>query len=280
MSIIKNIYHLLNPKFQSLFMEYKVDFKPRNLESNTPLYEIINKNRDIYKNYLNKFIENKDVFLSIKQDKEETDVKLPGWNNGFLPGLDIIALYGIIKIIKPTQYVEIGSGNSTKVAYKSIKDNDFNTKITSVDPFPRAECDVLSNKIIRKPFEKSDFSFLFALKENDILFIDNSHRVLPNSDAMVFFLEVLPKLQKGVIVHIHDIYLPYDYPQFMCDRFYNEQYMLAAFLLANPQKFNVLMPNFFVSEDKELSQILNPIWDDIKMKSVEKHGGSFWFQIN
>jgi hypothetical protein len=54
----------------------------------------------------------------------------------------------------------------------------------------------------------------------------------------------------GVIVHVHDIYLPYDYPQFMCDRFYSEQYGLAAFLLANPDRFLTIMPNYFVSEDR------------------------------
>ncbi|HNA64026.1 MAG TPA: hypothetical protein PKZ51_04845, partial [Saprospiraceae bacterium] len=84
----------------------------------------------------------------------------------------------------------------------------------------------MADKIIRHPLENIDFDVVSALNENDILFVDNSHRILPNSDSMVFFLEVLPKLKKGVIVHLHDIYLPYDYPQFMCNRFYSEQYGL------------------------------------------------------
>lgn len=118
------------------------------------------------------------------------------------------------------------------------------------------------------------------LGENDILFIDNSHRVFPNSDAMIFFLEILPKLKKGVIVHIHDIYLPYDYPQFMCDRFYNEQYMLAAFILANPTKYQVILPNFFISQDPELSTCIAPIWNHKNLENVERHGGSIWLKIN
>ena len=105
------------------------------------------------------------------------------------------------------------------------------------------------------------------------------HRCLPNSDVTVCFLELLPKLKSGVIVHIHDIYLPYDYPQFMCDRAYSEQYVLAAFILANPTKYKTILPNYFIYEDKELSTILNPIWELENLKGVEQHGGSYWLQI-
>ena len=110
--------------------------------------------------------------------------------------------------------------------------------------------------------------------------MDGSHRILPNSDSMVFFLEVLPKIPKGVIVHLHDIYLPYDYPQFMCDRFYSEQYGLAMYLLANIQKYKPLLPNYFISQDKALSSIIDSIWDHPNLEDLERHGGSFWFTIN
>lgn len=154
------------------------------------------------------------------------------------------------------------------------------THIISIDPMPRAEIDAIADTVIRKPFESIDFNILDKLNENDILFIDNSHRILPNSDAMVFFLEIMPKLKKGVIVHIHDIYLPYDYPQFMCDRFYSEQYGLAIYLLANPTKYETLLPNYFIFEDKELSEIVAPFWQHPNLNGVEQHGGSYWFRIN
>jgi hypothetical protein len=96
---------------------------------------------------------------------------------------------------------------------------------------------------------------------------------------MVFFMEILPRLQPGVIVHIHDIYLPYDYPPFMCDRFYSEQYTLAAFILANPTRYATLLPNYFISEDTELRKILAPIWNHPNLKDVEQHGGSYWIRI-
>jgi hypothetical protein len=96
---------------------------------------------------------------------------------------------------------------------------------------------------------------------------------------MVFYLEVLPQLQKGVIVHIHDIYLPYDYPQFMCDRFYSEQYGLAMYLMADSNRYKPLMPNYFVCQDTELSSILQNVWNHPNLEGVERHGGSFWLRI-
>jgi hypothetical protein len=96
---------------------------------------------------------------------------------------------------------------------------------------------------------------------------------------MVFFLDVLPKSAKGVLVHIHDIYLPYYYPQEMCDRFYSEQYGLAMYLLANDKKYKPILPNMFISEDKELTKIIEPIWNHNNLKGVERHGGSFWMMI-
>ncbi|UYZ62541.1 class I SAM-dependent methyltransferase [Hymenobacter weizhouensis] len=280
--MLKDIYRFLSPRYQNLALDYKVAFKPRYGHGQPPhavLYPIINANRAAYQGLLQSFLAYQQVFVNIRDAKAETDPSQPSWNNGFLPGLDIIGIYGMLAKFRPQQYVEVGSGNSTKVAYKVIQDQNLTTQITSIDPYPRAEIDQLASRIIREPFENIDFSFLKALGENDILFIDNSHRVLPNSDAMVFFMEVLPMLRKGVIVHIHDIYLPYDYPQFMCDRFYSEQYMLAAFLLANPQKYQTLLPNYFISEDPDLRQILTPLWQQPNLHGVEQHGGSLWLRI-
>jgi hypothetical protein len=180
---------------------------------------------------------------------------------------------------QPRKYVEIGSGNSTKVAYKARSEQNISMEIVSIDPMPRAEIDNLADQVLRIPFENSDFGILETLEENDVLFVDNSHRILPNSDSMVFFLEVLPRLKKGVIVHIHDIYLPYDYPQFMCDRAYSEQYGLAIYLLANPSKYKTILPNYFISEDQELSGMIAPIWEHENLEGVERHGGSFWIRI-
>lgn len=82
----------------------------------------------------------------IEDSSKETESIKPTWNNGFLPGLDIIGIYTLISEFKPKKYIEIGSGNSTKVAYKAKTDQNLKTEIVSIDPSPRAEIDHLANK--------------------------------------------------------------------------------------------------------------------------------------
>ncbi len=280
----KSLYKFFSSKYQTVHLDYKVATQPRQghgKPAHTLLNSIIEANRDLYKTTLYDFLHLSTNIHSIQDSSHEKNENLPAWNNHFLPGLDIIGLYGMLAMYKPKNYIEIGSGNSTKVARKVINDLKLETQITSIDPFPRANIDHLADTVIRQPFEKlEDLQFIInGLQENDILFIDNSHRSFSNSDVTVCFLELLPYLKKGVIVHVHDIYLPYDYPQFMCDRFYNEQYLLAAFILANPKKYSTILPNFFISEDSELSQIIAPIWNHPNLQNVERHGGSFWIKI-
>lgn len=280
--MLRDLVKFFHPRFQTLFLEYKVTFKPRyghGLPAHPRLKEIIEANHEEYAQWMKKISSQTARLQAIKKLNEETDATQPGWNNGFLPGLDIMALYTIIAETKPNKYVEVGSGNSTQVAHKAIHDHDLDTHIISIDPFPRAEIDSLADEVIRRPFEAVDTSWLADLEPGDILFIDNSHRMLPNSDATVFFLETLPMLRPGVIVHIHDVYLPFDYPQFMCDRFYTEQYGLAINLLANARRYHTIFPAYFVSEDKALSGMIADIWEHPNLKGVERHGGSFWLRI-
>lgn len=281
METLKNLYRFLSNRFQTIHLEYKTEFKPRfghGLPPHEGLYDIINGQRSVYQDHLNEFLQHKENIQTIK--KEESDENKPMWNNMFLPGLDIVALYGMLAKHKPKKYIEVGSGNSTKVAKKAIIENNLDTKIISIDPYPRAEIDHMVDQVIRMPFENlKDFDLINELEAGDILFIDNSHRCLPNSDVTVFFLETLPKLKKGVIVHIHDIYIPYDYPQFMCDRVYSEQYLLAVALLNGSSNYDLLFPCYFISEDKELTKVIEPMWQGENTKDVERHGGSFWFRI-
>lgn len=282
--MVKSVYRFISSKFQNVFLDYKVDFKPRfghgAGDAHPQLLDIVNANRGAYTSYLESFLKYKDQYHGIRTSDVETDEAQPAWNNEFLPGLDIVAIYGMLRELNPKQYIEIGSGNSTKVVRKAIVEGSLDTKITSIDPYPRAQIDALADVVIRQPIEDlKDYSAIENLEAGDILFIDNSHRCLPNSDVTVCFLELLPKLKPGVIVHVHDIYIPYDYPQFMCDRAYSEQYVLAAFLLANPDKYKTILPNYFISEDEELSKILTPIWDHKNLKDVERHGGSYWFEV-
>lgn len=264
-----------------VFMDYYYEPKPR--QPIDPLMKIISKNNRQYESLATEFAKYNEVFLSVKNSKTDKGISEyePYYNNGFLPGLDIISIYGMLSYFKPKKYFEIGSGNSTKVARLAIKNENLDTKITSLDPQPRAQIDQLSDEIIRKGINQfTDFGFIAdQLEAGDILFYDGTHIVAPNSDVTVFFMEVLPKLKKGVIVQVHDIYLPYDYPQFMCDRYYSEQYLLAAFVMSNPEKYDPLFPSYYLYENMELLAPLKPVLESEKFNSVEKHGGSFWFQI-
>jgi len=217
MDTIKSIYRFFSPKYQSIHLEYKVNPQPRKVQGKAAhplLLHAINKNREVYKELLHQFLNYAPQLHLIKDSSQETNENNPAWNNQYLPGLDIVGIYGMLSHFKPKRYIEIGSGNSTKVARKAITEQNLATEVISIDPFPRANIDHLADKVHRIPFEnlESNQFIIDSLGENDILFIDNSHRVFPNSDAMIFFLELLPFLKKGVIVQIHDIYLPYDYP--------------------------------------------------------------------
>lgn len=280
--MIKDIYRFLNPKHQKLFLEYKVDFKPRyghGKPAHPELFKIIESGREKYREIISRILPLKEKIWEIKDSKSESGIPEPSWNNGYLPGLDIVSLYSVISIFKPSKYIEIGSGNSTKVAYKAKRDCCPDMEIISIDPLPRTDIEGLISNMINEPLEKASLNLPDLLSENDILSIDGSHRLFPNSDSMVFFLEVLPNLRKGVIVHIHDIYLPYDYPQFMCDRYYSEQYCLAIYLLANPKRFEIILPNYFISQDNELSERISPVWNHKNLENAERHGGSFWMKI-
>ncbi len=275
---LKDLYRFLSPRFQTVHLDYPVQAVPRYSKQNPipVLNEAVVSGNERYASLLEKFKSYSDDFTAWKYEQENPQT--PYWNNSFFPGLDIVSLYSIIAEYKPKRYMEVGSGNSTKVAFSAKKKHSPQTKITSVDPMPRAEIDQLADEVIRQPLETTNLSLFSSLEKGDILFIDNSHRCLPNSDVTVVFLEILPKLKPGVIVHVHDIYLPYDYPQFMTERFYNEQYVLGAMIAANPQRYKTLMPCFYVSENAELAAKLNPVWQKLDSR-IEKHGGSYWLEI-
>lgn len=205
-------------------------------------------------------------FLEIAEESD--DPREPSRTNGFFAGLDAMALYSLLRLRKPATYLEIGSGNSTRFAAKAVRANGGGTRIVSIDPRPRVEMDGLSDTIVRQPLEAADQKIFEQLQPGDFLFFDGSHYALPNSDVVAFFLEVLPNLPKGVLVHVHDIRLPYDYPPKLHRHWYGEQYILAMHLLSTPDP-KVVFPGYWVWEQPEMKAK----WDDICIG-----GTSFWFE--
>jgi hypothetical protein len=105
------------------------------------------------------------IFEDINKTDHESDQNAPTWNNDFLPGLDIVAIYGLLRELNPKQYIEIGSGNSTKVVRKAIIEGELQTKITSIDPYPRSQIDSLADTVIRMPIEDmKDYSAIENLE--------------------------------------------------------------------------------------------------------------------
>ena len=242
------------------------------------LLDRFHRDREAYRSLLASFLPFAERLGSIPL-QPPADGSEPGWVNGYLPGLDAAALYGLIALRAPRRYVEIGSGNSTKFARRAVSDQGLATEIVSIDPRPRASISALADRRIERPLEQvpvEEFDALLA--PGDFLFFDGSHRCFTNSDVTVFFLEVLPRLKPGIWVQIHDVTMPWDYPPAWSDRYYSEQYVLAAYLLGGGGGSRVALANAYVSRDPELSKILDPIWDRPGLQSVERGGSSLWLE--
>lgn len=278
--LLYNLQRLLKGH-QIVFLDYPVAPEPRwgsGKPAHAKLHEILGKNREAYRSTLASFLQFQEQLVKIPRTAP-ADSPEPCWVNKWLPGLDEVALYCFLGLNKPKSYVEVGSGQSTKWARRAICDLGLATRITSIDPQPRAEVDALCDTVLRHPLQElTDTAAFDQLEPGDILFADGSHRVFTNSDVTVFFLEVLPRLKPGVLVQIHDITLPDDYPPAWADWFYSEQYLLAFALLEKSAGFEIVLPNAYVSGDLELNQALEPLWRHPAMAGVEGRGSSFWLR--
>jgi predicted O-methyltransferase YrrM len=166
-------------------------------------------------------------------------------NGSFRPG-DSEYLYSIVRHFKPGKIVEIGSGNSSlmirnAVKYNQKEDASYQCEHICIEPYEKNWLEQTGAKIIRQKVEDADPSIFTNLGQNDILFIDSSHMIRPQGDVLFEYLQLLPILKSGVLVHIHDIFTPNDYPDDTLNShcFWNEQYLLEAFLCFN-DKFKVL----------------------------------------
>lgn len=209
----------------------------------------------------------------------ESDPLLPYWTNPWLPVLDGILLYAMIAQHRPSTYLEVGSGFSTKFARRAVRDHGLDTVIVSIDPQPRAEIDELCDEVIRMPYEDVDLDLFDRLGPDDVLFVDNSHRAFTNSDVTVFFTETLPYLRPGVLYGLHDIFIPADYPAEWNDRFYTEQYLLMSYLLGGAGGDRIRLPVHHVAGQPDLVGILAPEWPLPEAFGARPLvGGSFWMQ--
>jgi hypothetical protein len=200
---------------------------------------------------------------------ELTDVNI---DNDYFTGLDAVVYYSLIRHLKPRRIIEIGGGYSTRIANTAVAANQSG-RLTCIEPYPEdrlngSQCSV---QLITKRVEEIDVSFFECLEANDILFIDSSHTVKFGSDVCYEFLEILPRLKRGVWVHVHDIFFPHDYPaEWLLKRrlALNEQYLLEAFLSFNPA-FSPQLANHWLGLDYA---------DEVARLSRATAGSSFWMK--
>ncbi len=217
--------------------------------------------------------------LYVPTSKPTSDGQFYFGNKNFGPG-DAEYWYAVVRHFKPKRIIEVGCGFSTLMTYKALARNksestSYGCEHTCIEPYEMPWLERAGIEAIRKKVEEVEISLFETLQANDILFIDSSHVLRPQGDVVFEFLDVLPRLQPGVIVQIHDIFSPHDYlKEWVCDlvRLYDEQYLLEAFLTCN-DKFKVIGALNFLQHSH---------YDALKSKcpflSPQCEPGSFYIQ--
>ena len=217
--------------------------------------------------------------LSSLADERGSDTDFYYNNPSFKAG-DCEYWYNAIRRFKPRVIIEIGSGNSTKIAALAVnknksEDKGYDCRHICIEPYEMPWLEKTRVKVIREKAETVDINIFKQLKENDILFIDSSHIIRPQGDVLFEYLELLPALNEGVIIHIHDIFSPKDYPEewlINSALFWNEQYLLEAFLSHNNDFKIIGALNFLRHKHYELLKEKCP------KLTLEHEPGSFYIQ--
>lgn len=176
------------------------------------------------------------------------------FRNDYFAGLDAAVYYALIRDLKPARVIEIGSGNSTRIADQALRRNRAEGRggeLICIEPYPEPRLTEakLEMRLIQQRVELVDTAIFAALQPGDIFFIDSSHAVKFGSDVCHEFLEILPQLNPGVWVHVHDIFFPHDYPvDWLIEKriAFNEQYLLEAFLSFN-DTFSARIANYWLA---------------------------------
>jgi len=203
------------------------------------------KQLELLSSFVSKFRKEYDIF-----PKNKTNLPYQYYtNNKSFGSINGEILYCMVRNYKPKRIIEVGSGFSTRLTAQGIlknkKENNIDCDFITIDPYPN---EVITrgfpgvSKLIEEDLQNIGLEEFKKLQENDIFFIDSSHVLKINSDVQYEYLEILPRLNEGVIVHFHDIFLPVEYPKKWVlkeHRFFNEQYLLQAFLMFN-KDFEIL----------------------------------------
>lgn len=170
--------------------------------------------------------------------------------NGYFDSPDAEALYLMVRRAAPARVIEVGCGNSTRVTRQAVLDGGLSTVLTAIDPAPRADIAAVVDRFEQAPLEAVDPEMFADLAASDILFIDSSHQVRMSNDVAHLFCRIIPALAPGVLIHVHDVFLPYEYPKrffYDCPS-WAEQYMLHALLQGGG--YDILWPGYHLQQDR------------------------------
>lgn len=195
--------------------------------------------------------------------------------NPFYTSPDAEILYILVRQLAPRRIFETGCGNSTRVIRQAIIDGNLPSKVTSVDPEPRTDITGFTDEILRCRIEALDpAEIATGLAPGDILFIDTSHEGRACNDVAYLFCRLIPLLKAGVVVHVHDVFLPWEYPQDWIVRekrlAWTEQYLLHALISSN--KYKILWPGYYLQKTLPNFNALFP-------RIGSRRAQSFWFVI-
>jgi hypothetical protein len=178
----------------------------------------------------------------------DADTAHYSFHNDYFRSPDAEVAYAHVQQLRPKTIIEVGSGNSTLLFREAIYDGKLNTRLIAIDPNPRVSVANIVDEMLYMCLENTCHSSISdALGSGDFLFIDSSHQVKTGNDVVHLMLNVLPKLKPGVIVHFHDIFLPFDYPRsWVVENKWviQEQYLLQA-MLQESENYVVVWAGYF-----------------------------------
>jgi len=205
-----------------------------------------------------------------------------GYQNRMYSFGDAEMLYNIIRIHKPRRIFEIGAGHSTLVAMLAIaanrrEDPAYVCEQVCIEPYEVDWLEQSGVTVIRQRIETVELELIDRLESGDILFIDSSHVIRPQGDVLREFQEIIPRVRPGVMVQVHDIFSPRDYPEeWLRDqrRLWNEQYLLESFLAFNPAYEVICAANFLKHHYPDAFKAACPMM----ARNPEHEPGAFWFR--
>lgn len=221
-----------------------------------------------------------DGFLQLCESQRADDpLRFPTDNDQY-GRFDSLVLYAMLHHSRPRRIVEIGSGFST-LLMRAINRNAFDghIEIECIEPFPRdfLRTPGIGVRLHDIPVQAAPLAMFSTLAAGDILFVDSSHVAKTGSDVNFIIFEILPRLADGVIVHIHDIFLPFEYPkQWVIEgrRSWNEQYVLRALLMGS-RRYRPLFGA--VSASHACPRAFATITESLGLAHTD--GSSFWLAI-